>query len=297
MQLRDDSLEFIFSGTDFINIGREDNILFDFYNLTIVFKGVCRLVNMYGNTEIFIKLSISNMRNTVLWICYSLLLNDAENFSDDVIEILPKKEMEIEIPLENYEIAFENNHRASIHLVLEDQRRRILGRCHSICVDYNVISGRYRYQIFNKFSKGNRSYRELDIQVNKMTSRRYFSDDWSYSCVYNTIPIVITNCTDRNRSFVIERLEFDGGPIDKIIGINDMSDAIFIDGWESHKIEIVINKENFVYDGAELLFVFRDLATNNRYYNLYSFNSTSRICKISHSYVFIHDVFEHKILQ
>lgn len=291
MYLNDENLEYAFSGKDFTNIGEEDSSLFDFYNLSIFFKGICKSEDETGATSLVIKLDVSCMRSTEIWLCYSLLLNNAENFFDGFLQIKPMQEQEIEIWIEDYDVAYSDNRSARLHFILEDGRRRILGRCNSICVDYNIFSGRYQYQKIDKSNKRERGdSREIDIRVNKMARRQFFSSDWSYAYYYNTLPIVITNCTDRNRAFLIDRLEFDQKIPQKVIGINALTDAISIEEWGSRELNIVFPDDYFP-DGAQLYFYFTDIATNNRYISAYTYNSVSQICNINYSFIFIHDTF------
>ena len=290
MYLDDEAIEFAFSGTDFTNIGEDDNALFDFSNLTIIFRGIYKSEDVNGANSIVIRLDVSNRRRTEIWLCYSLLLNNAENYIDNYYLIQPEQKQEIDIWVEDYDVAYSHNRRARAHFVLEDGRRRILGRCNSICIDYNIFSGRYRYKKFDNFSKGQRRhYRELEIHINQLASRPFFSSNWSDMYIYKTIPVIITNCTDRHRSFKIETLEFDGKSPEEIIGLNSLADVISISEWGSYEFSIVISSNDYMLGEAKLYFNFTDIATNNRYINEYTYNEESQICKIDHSFVFIHD--------
>lgn len=293
MNLYDEKAEYAFSGTEFTNIGKNHNPLFDYSKLTINFKGLFKTEDESGITCYVIRLVVLNMRSTEAWLCYSFLLNDDDEYYDDFQRIEPNKEQTIDISIECHSASYSDNRRARLHFVIEDGRRRILGRCDSVCVDYNIFSGRYQYQKICKFSKGKRrEYRELDIRVNKMTERRFISNDWSYAYIKNTIPIVITNCTDRRRAFTIETIEFDDKPPDDIIGINDLTDAITIGRWDSCELNIVVPQYYYFSLDPKLYFVFTDLATNNRYMNAYTFNEDSKMCLIDYSVVFIHDGFQ-----
>lgn len=289
MYLDDEALEFAFPGTGFTNIGEDDNTLFDFSNLTIIFRGIYKSEDVIGAKSIVIRLEVSNRRRKEIWLCYSLLLNNAENYIDDYYLIQPEQKQEIDIWVEDYDVAHTHNHRARAHFVLEDGRRRILGRCNSICVDYNIFSGRYQYKKFENFSKGQRRrYRELEIHINKMAYRPFYSSNRSDMYLYQTIPVIITNCTDRHRSFKIETLEFNGKSPEEIIGLSSLSDVISISEWGSCEFNIVISSNDYWLDGAKLYFNFTDIATNNRYINEYTYSEESQICKIDHSFVFIH---------
>ncbi len=146
MHLEDNSLEYAFSGDCFTNVGEKDCCIFDFSNLKIKADGVHKTEDSCGAESIVLRLNISSKRTTDMWICYSMLLEDSENFVDDYVQIEPYDDeygyddQYIDIPIDNCEIAYSNNRRAMIHFVIEDGRRRILGRCDSLCVDYNMFS-------------------------------------------------------------------------------------------------------------------------------------------------------------
>ncbi|WP_022757540.1 hypothetical protein [Butyrivibrio fibrisolvens] len=218
MKLYDENQEFAFLGTDFTNIGEDNNSLFDTTRLKILFTGISKSRDSNGENGIVLKLNVYNRRATDTWLCYSYLYNNDDDFTDDFIHLEPNEEQELSIYLEDYDIAYTNNHYVRIHFILEDGRRRILGRCNSLCVEYNNFSGRYQYKIIDKFSRSQcRELRELDIKVNKMDERRFFSSDWSYMYFHNTIPIIVSNHTDRQRAFIINLLEFDGDVLEEII--------------------------------------------------------------------------------
>ena len=242
MRLYDENAEYAFSGKFFTNIGEDDSLLYEFSNLTTEFKGVSIEEDSYG-ISIVIVLAISNGRSTDMWLCYSLLCNDSEEFIDDYLLLEPNQEQEIALRIETFDIAYTISHRAQIHILLEDGRR-ILGRCNSICVDYNIFSGGFRYKKLTNFSKGHRKEgRELDIRVNKMIPREFYSSKYVYTL--NTIPIVITNCTNRRRAFVFERIEFNERIPEGVIGLNSLSDAIIIDEFETHELYIVLPLYDF----------------------------------------------------
>ncbi len=113
--------------------------------------------------------------------------------------------------------------------------------------------------------------------------------------INKTIPIIITNCTDRKRAFQIECLEFGGETPERIIGINDLTDVFSIDAWESHDLDIIVQPDDYFSDLTELYFVFKEIATGNRYVNAYKYSEDSEICKIDYSFVFIHDSFRERM--
>ncbi|MBO6214736.1 MAG: hypothetical protein J6N76_04280, partial [Lachnospiraceae bacterium] len=199
------------------------------------------------------------------------------------------------IIIEDYDIAYTDNRKVQIHFVLEDGRRRILGRCNSISAEYNIFSGRYRYKKHDTFSKGKRrDYRELDIKVNKLSQRQFFAMDWSYMYIHKTIPLVVTNSTDRSRAFEIRSLEFDGKTPDDedLIGINSLEDVISLEPWASFEINMILPFDDYIPDGTMLIFDFIDIATNSRYLNVYTYDSEIQKCKIDYSFVFLHEDFE-----
>ncbi len=294
MRLSDEGAEYAFSGTEFTNIGTEDNSLFDFCHLAIFFKGIYKSEDECGVNSIVIRLEVLNKRTTAMWLCSSLLLNNAEDFQDDYLQIEPEKEQEIDIWVESIDIAYSNNRRARLHLILEDGRRRLLGRCNSICVDYNIFSGKYQYKIIEQNCRGQRrENREIDLRVNKMNLRDFYPKYKDYYYTYKTIPIIITNCTNRNRAFLIERIEFDSEVPEHIIGINALTDAISIGARESYELSIVLPiSDDYEPDEGFLFFDFIDIATNNRYINAYTYDYESKMCIIDYSFVFFHDSFE-----
>ncbi|MCR5196506.1 MAG: hypothetical protein K6D38_09310 [Pseudobutyrivibrio sp.] len=293
MYLEKNDIEYPFSGQAYTNIGKEDNLLYDFYNLRIMFNGIFKAKDTNGVDSVAARLGVCNNGSSEIWLCYSFLLNDSEDFLDGHVIIEPTTEIEIEIIIEDYDISFSNNHRVRFHFILEDGLGRLIGRCNSICIDYNIFSGTFSYKILKKNSKVNRiGRRALDIRINKITYRRekkypWLDEDMIYACV----PIIIVNCSAKKKAFIINCLEFFIDDVLKIEGINDLTDVLTIPSWGARELIMIMRTYNYLRDDEGVYLDFTDIATRKRYSSEYTLDVENQMFIIKYSVIYIHDEF------